>query len=61
MRPGAAVSDDPVSGLVGAYVADVLGDQAARKWCWIRWLRYAGGVLLFVVIALLVLLSLANP
>ena len=55
------MSDDPVSGLVGAYVADVLGDKAARKWRWVRWLRYAGGVLLFLVIALLVLLSFANP
>ncbi|WP_018987878.1 hypothetical protein [Aromatoleum toluclasticum] len=55
------MSDDPLSGLVGAYVADVLGDKAARKWRWVRWLRYAGGVMLFLVIALLVLLSLANP
>lgn len=55
------MSEDPVSGLVGAYVADVLGDKAARKWRWVRWLRYASGALLFLAIALLVLLSLANP
>ncbi|MBD5803467.1 hypothetical protein AZOA_29070 [Azoarcus sp. Aa7] len=55
------MSDDSGLGLVGAYVADVLGDKAARKWRWVRWLRYASGVMLFVVIVLLMLLSFANP